>query len=281
MDELEIVITPRTIERVILGTIIIVLAVLLVIKWDGGSSVESDKISANVVAEQDADLEAAVPVVAEVEDVEACENGVKDLGETDVDCGGSCGACAEYQSCNLDNDCSTGLYCFQHVKCLRASCDDGLKNQDETNVDCGGTCGGYFWNSDDKCHDRKEPSGELKVTVDADVGRSPNSGSAIIEEVSLNLVNELGKDLSLTANIYARDEDGYAIFEDRADVEIALETLTINMKDGATFKKTLDFTNHTRSILAGIKSTEPFQIYVELKDSGKKTIIAEATWVNE
>jgi hypothetical protein len=281
MDELEIVITPRTIERVILGTIIIVLAVLLVIKWDGGSGVEADKISANVVAEPDSDIEASAPVAVETEDVDACENGVKDLGETDIDCGGSCGACAEYQSCNLDKDCSTGLYCFQHVKCLKATCDDGLKNQDETNVDCGGSCGGYFWNSDDKCHDKKEPSGELKVDVDVDVGRSPNSGSAIIEEVSLNLVNEMGKDLSLTANIYARDDGGYPIFVDRSDDEIALETLTINIKDGATFKKTLDFTNSTRSILAGIKSTEPFQVYIEFKDSVKKTTVAESTWVNE
>ncbi|WP_437925629.1 PKD domain-containing protein [Sorangium sp. So ce291] len=44
-----------------------------------------------------------------------CSDGIQNQGETGVDCGGPCGACA--------------------------TCSDGIQNQGETGVDCGGPCG--------------------------------------------------------------------------------------------------------------------------------------------
>jgi hypothetical protein len=41
----------------------------------------------------------------------SCSDGAKNGGETDVDCGGSCGACALGKSCAVANDCANGT-CF-------------------------------------------------------------------------------------------------------------------------------------------------------------------------
>jgi hypothetical protein len=38
-----------------------------------------------------------------------CSDGIKDGGETDVDCGGSCPSCAMGQACQSNSDCITGL----------------------------------------------------------------------------------------------------------------------------------------------------------------------------
>ena len=69
---------------------------------------------------------------------EGCTNGLKDLDETDIDCGGSCSGCSYNQSCNNNLDCITPLYCNSSLSCDYPSCDDGQKNGDETGVDCGG-----------------------------------------------------------------------------------------------------------------------------------------------
>ena len=71
----------------------------------------------------------------------SCSDGIKNLDETDVDCGGHCPACVQGKSCNLNRDCLTAL-CKKNV-CTNpepVSCFDELKNQDETDVDCGGSC---------------------------------------------------------------------------------------------------------------------------------------------
>src|SRR5690606_7278964 len=34
-----------------------------------------------------------------------CDDGIRNGGETDVDCGGPCGPCADGQSCRADDDC--------------------------------------------------------------------------------------------------------------------------------------------------------------------------------
>ena len=77
-----------------------------------------------------------------------CANGVQDVNETDVDCGGSCGPCPLMRTCQSHTDCESG-YC-QDSLCLPRdaksrklllqpiSCTDGFQNHGETDVDCGG-----------------------------------------------------------------------------------------------------------------------------------------------
>lgn len=66
-----------------------------------------------------------------------CSDGIKNGTESDVDCGGSCGVCANLKACGGNTDCSSGV--CKAGQCNAVSCMDGLKNGKETDVDCGGT----------------------------------------------------------------------------------------------------------------------------------------------
>jgi hypothetical protein len=73
----------------------------------------------------------------------ACDDGVRNGLESDVDCGGpDCPACTAGDSCNAPGDCAS-FVCqgSSNPSCQPATCSDGVKNADETDVDCGGsTC---------------------------------------------------------------------------------------------------------------------------------------------
>ncbi len=69
----------------------------------------------------------------------ACNDGVRNGDETDVDCGGgTCGGCEQGKACEVGTDC-VGLVCTEGV-CQPESCADGVQNGNETDVDCGGSC---------------------------------------------------------------------------------------------------------------------------------------------
>ena len=78
-------------------------------------------------------------------------------GETDVDCGGPCGAtCGPMKSCDENGDC-VGNQCTGMGGTCVPNCQDQVQNNVETDVDCGGgTCGGcavgeMCGNDDDNC----------------------------------------------------------------------------------------------------------------------------------
>lgn len=80
-----------------------------------------------------------VPDVVEscVYAVASCEDNIKNQDESDVDCGGICGAtCMDRQTCRTDNDCINNR-CENNI-CV--SCYDRIRNQGETGIDCGGPC---------------------------------------------------------------------------------------------------------------------------------------------
>jgi hypothetical protein len=63
---------------------------------------------------------------------------VRNGAESDVDCGGACGArCQANQRCREGADCAS-LVCSQ--VCQPSDCRDGMRNGGETGVDCGGPC---------------------------------------------------------------------------------------------------------------------------------------------
>jgi len=71
-----------------------------------------------------------------------CENGVKDPGETDVDCGGTmCPGCGLTKACQSGADCASHFCNAVSLGCVASQCLDGAKNGTETDVDCGGSCG--------------------------------------------------------------------------------------------------------------------------------------------
>ena len=282
MEGMEIVITPRTIERAIYIAIITALAVLLIVRWTAcGPAAPGEESNASLAVDTQQDNSGSnYEDTLQANSFDSCKNGVKDGSETDVDCGGECGGCAEYKTCNIDADCSKEFYCFQHIKCLAPSCDDGVKNQDETNVDCGGVCGGYFWKLDEECHDKKEPSGKLDATLTVVAGKSPNSGNAVLESMTIKFDNGQVADATIDAYFYARTPNNNEVFYNQ-DEEIAFETAKFSIKTGEKLTKTIDLTENTRRVLPSIRSTEKYQIVMVMKDSLKKTLIDEVYWVNE
>ena len=84
---------------------------------------------------------------------DVCANGAKDDEETDVDCGGSCGPCADGKSCVTSADCSSGE-CGVTYTCVTAACSNGEQDVTETGLDCGGDCllcPGDKCSADDQC----------------------------------------------------------------------------------------------------------------------------------
>jgi hypothetical protein len=73
----------------------------------------------------------------------SCADHVRNGDETDLDCGGACGAtCAEGKACGKAGDCVTNACdAGTHVCVVGSSCSDGVQNGDETDTDCGGSCG--------------------------------------------------------------------------------------------------------------------------------------------
>jgi len=71
-----------------------------------------------------------------------CADGLKDSDETDVDCGGSCGATCKdtgpQQVCKVAGDCISGVCNGNPLRCQPPTCTDGVKNGNETAPDCGG-----------------------------------------------------------------------------------------------------------------------------------------------
>ena len=68
----------------------------------------------------------------------SCSDGRQNGTESDLDCGGSCGACSAGLTCAVSDDCQSGI-CAAAV-CAASTCTDGRDNGDETDVDCGGNC---------------------------------------------------------------------------------------------------------------------------------------------
>ncbi len=72
------------------------------------------------------------------DDPSACDDGVRNGNETDIDCGGACAACPAPSACSSHEDCGTKV--CRNLVCQNAACDDGIQNGDEQGVDCGGAC---------------------------------------------------------------------------------------------------------------------------------------------
>ena len=88
--------------------------------------------------------------------VASCNDGIKNYGETDADCGGLCPPCDEGKKCIKNSDCK-GKYCYYGI-CTEVSCSDGIQNQDESDIDCGGSC--------DKCDASKRCLKNSDCTTD-------------------------------------------------------------------------------------------------------------------
>jgi hypothetical protein len=65
-----------------------------------------------------------------------CDDGVRNGGESDVDCGGACSKCSAGLVCALSEDCESRV-CTNQV-CQMARCGDGIVNHGDETCDAGG-----------------------------------------------------------------------------------------------------------------------------------------------
>ena len=63
----------------------------------------------------------------------ACHDGLLNQTETDVDCGGPCGKCAESKKCKSKGDCLSAI-CLDGTCTSAAICSDKNKDGDETDI---------------------------------------------------------------------------------------------------------------------------------------------------
>lgn len=69
----------------------------------------------------------------------SCTDGQKNGDEADVDCGGSCPACAVGQACSMAADCTTSLCQMNVCTMPPPQCTNGVQDPGESDVDCGGS----------------------------------------------------------------------------------------------------------------------------------------------
>jgi formylglycine-generating enzyme required for sulfatase activity len=68
-----------------------------------------------------------------------CRNNAQDIGETDVDCGGTlCPKCIDGKKCVAGTDCVGGFCDAVTQTCKTPTCSDNQLNGAETDIDCGG-----------------------------------------------------------------------------------------------------------------------------------------------
>ncbi|MFO0588746.1 MAG: lamin tail domain-containing protein [Polyangiaceae bacterium] len=107
----------------------------------------------------------------------ACNDGVKNGSETDVDCGGSCAPCALTKACSVNGDCASaacaGNVC---VECLSAAQCPGTDNACQTRTCNSNTCGFNF-----------QPAGTVIASQTAgDCQENQCNGSGSIVSVAKN-----------------------------------------------------------------------------------------------
>ena len=140
-----------------------------------------------------------------------CNDGIQNQGETGVDCGGPCTACA---TCNdgIQNQGETGVDCGGPCTAC-PTCNDGVQNQGETDVDCGGPC-----TACPTCNDGIQNQGETGVDcggpcTPCSSGCTANEVNVTItfdnypEETSWTIVNSNGATVA-SGGTYASQADG-------------------------------------------------------------------------
>lgn len=132
-----------------------------------------------------------------------CTDAAQNGDETDVDCGGSCPACADGQGCAVAEDCSSGV-CEGEV-CQAPSCGDGVVQAGEAcddggesptcNADCTATgCGDGFVTGDEECDDAGE-----SATCDADC-TAVECGDAVVNPTANEMCDDAGESAGCNAD---------------------------------------------------------------------------------
>lgn len=140
-----------------------------------------------VAAPTSATTQEPEPLVEEKEPepvVATCSDGEKNQDESDVDCGGVCGPCANGESCRSDDDCAS---------------DDCV---------------------DRVCVAPRSLSGEVSFGFSAVNHEEATSGSAFVESVTVSVENGLDDIQNLELEIYTKSSNDIYFLNQLADDEL-------------------------------------------------------------
>lgn len=175
MDEIEIKINKRSLERlayaIVIIALLIIIAVLLFRDCDCKSSDgANNETPTGLTTRSNTTNETTQEVIKEPEEqtIEpTCDDRKKNGDETDVDCGGSdCGSCAEGKRCVLNADCTKG------------SCDAG------------------------SCDATEDVSGEFKLKIESVDVSGDNEQAAVVEKIKVSLDNGLTEAVNVRLDLY-------------------------------------------------------------------------------
>jgi hypothetical protein len=119
-----------------------------------------------------------------------CANEVKDGDETDIDCGGSCLACATLKHCSSNIDCQTNNRCVAST-CVDypIHCRNAAKDGDESDLNCGGSCAPCIL-----------PRSTCSSNQDCDIGRCIAGPPRICEPVAAIQLSVIGHGAVIAPN---------------------------------------------------------------------------------
>lgn len=128
-----------------------------------------------------------------------CSDVIKNYGETDIDCGGSCNTCSENKNCTSNADCSSDFCNPASSTCQLPTCADTYQNDNETDIDCGGNvcvAQGKYCVRDKKCAVNSDCSpADICSNASNTCVWNGNSGPNIVKLV-LGIKNISSSDLS-------------------------------------------------------------------------------------
>ncbi len=200
-----------------------------------------------------------------------CSDGIQNQGETGVDCGGPCTACA---SCNdgVQNQGETGVDCGGPCTAC-PTCNDGIQNQDETDVDCGGPCAAC-----PTCNDGIQNQGE--TGVDCGGPCSPCGGGGACSYVNIDfedfesgwgIWNDGGSDCA-RINYAPYASSGSITIRIRDNSGVASSMTTDNLNLSGFEEVQIDFTYYP----VGMENNEDFWLQGSL--DGGSTWTTVGTW---
>ncbi|RMF54325.1 hypothetical protein D6745_05680 [Candidatus Woesearchaeota archaeon] len=236
MAEIDIVIKPIHIERVIYSIVIIMLLVLLIMQLTKDKECPKPEPCVNaapqiVTKESNRTVETGNESLPKA----TCVDGIKNQGEEGIDCGGPCPACP--------------------------SCDNGIKDQNETGIDCGGVCGGYWY--DDECHEKPKLSGEIEVIMgDPKIFVDTNEEQFLLQGINLTIINGLNETARLNANLTIWDSSTSTFIRDEVYGVFSIPAIA----SGENYSGVFEVANEKFKIV-GSAGSRPF-----IDMSGEKTI---------
>ncbi len=126
-----------------------------------------------------------------------CNDGIKNLGETGIDCGGiECLPCNQSGNCSSNSDCLTNFCNPRNYTCMVPTCFDGYRDGNESGKDCGGNCTKKCGDIDTDCYNNDDcTSGQCDEQTHLCMGVEDHCSNGVFDQ-DLETDVDCGKECS-------------------------------------------------------------------------------------